>query len=187
MTYTIKAGASGSECFNQRLIKSRIVCIKFQIGRNFIESHRDIVRGYDRLFGVSMASVTPGCELLITPVNGSIGMKFRVRHGLHYQSAIDKRICNVNPDTVHYLRIEHSFNERLQSWGFRLSLIPGDIESLHYHTFYAGWAPPLMMLRAPAIYGKYRFEHNIDFDIEKIPELEFIKQEFERMEIMTRS
>ena len=187
MIYTIKTGASGSGCFNPRLVKSRTVCLKFKISSNFIESHRDIVRGYDRLFGIAMASITPGCEVLIIPVNGSIGVKMRVRNGLNYQSSIDKRMCNVNPDTVHYLRIEHCFNDRLQSWGFTLSLIPGNTKSLHYHTFYAGCAPPVMWLRSPAIYSKYRFEHDINFEIEKITEIEFINQEFERVKIMNRS
>lgn len=189
MIYIIKAGKKQSTRFYPRLSKGYSIFFKFKIGPSFLFPTPNVIRYWDRLFGVTLFSKAPipwvdriNCDLMICKIDGSIMVAMMVGTNKN-KDGIIKRMCTIDLNIMHYAQISH-FKGADEQYYFLLELFPENslngcsckVPSTEFF--------PTMFTRGPEIRGKSTLDHDIDFDISLISNKEIDLEVYKRKGIL---
>lgn len=187
MIYIIKAGKKQSDRFCPRLSKGYSICFKFKIGTSFLIGTPNVIRYWDRLFGVTLFSKAPipwvqriNCDLIICKIDGSIMVATMVGTN---KDCIIKRMCTIDPDIWHYAQISH-FKGVNEQYYFLLELFPENSLNGYSCKVPSTEFFPTMFTRGPEISGKSTLDHDIGFDISLISNKEMDLEAYKRKGVL---
>lgn len=185
MIYIIKAGSSSAGAFTPKYKRgARRATFKFRIHENFMTDAPDILRSWDRLFGITMFSdiraisaekrFKTGVDLCICKLNGRIMAAMRQVNGCNNENAILKRMCYLEPGQWHYASIDH-YKGFLDRWYYSMFILPYGYSDDYAYQLNAIPSLPIIRLQGPKLGGKQTLGHNLSFDIEMVDRDELLE------------